>query len=127
MLSGGFMEAKGEIRFAEIRGQILEKVIQYVYYKVCPTMGLLSLFLPRSRDTQSVSQASRSGVPVLSLQIRYSKGTHPPPEFEIEPEVDVHRWSHASRRVLIVFGLLSPVFAPSHLRLPSSCSWRRTT
>ena len=39
MLSGGFMESKGEIRFAEIRGAILERVIQYVYYKVKYTKG----------------------------------------------------------------------------------------
>ena len=39
MLSGGFMESKGEIRFAEIRGAILEKVIQYVYYKVKYSKG----------------------------------------------------------------------------------------
>mmetsp|Transcript_16630 Transcript_16630/g.30130 ORF Transcript_16630/g.30130 Transcript_16630/m.30130 type:complete len:114 (-) Transcript_16630:30-371(-) len=39
MLSGGFMESKGEIRFAEIRGAILEKVIQYVYYKVRYSKG----------------------------------------------------------------------------------------
>ena len=41
MLSGGFMESKGEIRFAEIRGAILEKVIQYVYYKVRFSKGSL--------------------------------------------------------------------------------------
>eukprot|EP00953_Heterococcus_sp_UTEX-ZZ885_P028143 15017-Heterococcus_DN1.PRE.4 len=34
MLSGSFAESKGEISFAEIRTVILEKVIQYMYYKV---------------------------------------------------------------------------------------------
>mmetsp|Transcript_1223 Transcript_1223/g.1572 ORF Transcript_1223/g.1572 Transcript_1223/m.1572 type:complete len:107 (-) Transcript_1223:64-384(-) len=34
MLSGRFAESKGEITFAEIRSVILEKVIQYMYYKV---------------------------------------------------------------------------------------------
>jgi Skp1 family, tetramerisation domain len=34
MLSGSFAESKGEISFAEIRTAILEKVIQYMYYKV---------------------------------------------------------------------------------------------
>lgn len=37
MLSGGFMESKqGEISFPEIKSAVLEKVIQYMYYKVGP-------------------------------------------------------------------------------------------
>jgi len=35
MLAGGFTESKGEIKFPEISTNILEKVIQYLYYKVC--------------------------------------------------------------------------------------------
>lgn len=34
MLLGQFAESRGEIRFPEIPGVILEKVIQYLYYKV---------------------------------------------------------------------------------------------
>lgn len=34
MLEGQFAENRGEIRFPEISGVILEKVIQYFYYKV---------------------------------------------------------------------------------------------
>lgn len=35
MLTGGFMEAKSDsIRFEEIKSAVLEKVIQYMYYKV---------------------------------------------------------------------------------------------
>ena len=33
MLSGQFAESRGEVRFPEIPGIILEKVIQYLYYK----------------------------------------------------------------------------------------------
>eukprot|EP00698_Gefionella_okellyi_P006923 TRINITY_DN1674_c0_g1_i1.p3 TRINITY_DN1674_c0_g1~~TRINITY_DN1674_c0_g1_i1.p3 ORF type:complete len:101 (-),score=22.35 TRINITY_DN1674_c0_g1_i1:931-1233(-) len=32
--SGAFVESGGEIRFAEITGPILEKVIQYFYFKL---------------------------------------------------------------------------------------------
>eukprot|EP00617_Octactis_speculum_P019487 CAMPEP_0185746516 /NCGR_PEP_ID=MMETSP1174-20130828/5100_1 /TAXON_ID=35687 /ORGANISM="Dictyocha speculum, Strain CCMP1381" /LENGTH=104 /DNA_ID=CAMNT_0028421265 /DNA_START=31 /DNA_END=345 /DNA_ORIENTATION=- len=42
MLSGGFMESKGKISFAEIRGLILEKVIQYMYYKVRYSKGSIA-------------------------------------------------------------------------------------
>ena len=34
MLTGSFAESKGEIRFPEINTAILEKVIQYFYYKI---------------------------------------------------------------------------------------------
>ena len=34
ILSGQFAERRGEVRFPEIPGIILEKVIQYLYYKV---------------------------------------------------------------------------------------------
>lgn len=34
MLSGQFAESRGEISFPEIPGIILEKLIQYLYYKV---------------------------------------------------------------------------------------------
>jgi transcription elongation factor B subunit 1 len=34
MLEGQFAESRGEIRFPEIPGHILEKVVQYLYYKV---------------------------------------------------------------------------------------------
>lgn len=34
MLSGQFAESRGEVRFPEIPGVIMEKVIQYMYYKV---------------------------------------------------------------------------------------------
>jgi hypothetical protein len=34
MLSGQFAESRGEISFPEIPGNILEKLIQYLYYKV---------------------------------------------------------------------------------------------
>lgn len=34
MLSGQFAESRGEVRFPEIPGVILEKVIQYLHYKV---------------------------------------------------------------------------------------------
>jgi hypothetical protein len=34
MLSGQFAESRGEISFPEISGVILEKLIQYLYYKV---------------------------------------------------------------------------------------------
>mmetsp|Transcript_115581 Transcript_115581/g.248365 ORF Transcript_115581/g.248365 Transcript_115581/m.248365 type:complete len:102 (-) Transcript_115581:71-376(-) len=34
MLSGQFAESSGEVRFPEIPALILEKVIQYLYYKV---------------------------------------------------------------------------------------------
>ena len=34
MLSGQFAESSGDIKFPEISGAILEKVIQYMYYKV---------------------------------------------------------------------------------------------
>ncbi|ETV73581.1 hypothetical protein H257_11701 [Aphanomyces astaci] len=33
MLTGHFIESKGEIRFQDIGASILEKVIQYMYYK----------------------------------------------------------------------------------------------
>ena len=33
MLSGHFAESQGEIRFPDINALILEKVIQYMYYK----------------------------------------------------------------------------------------------
>ncbi|EQC27571.1 transcription elongation factor B, polypeptide 1 [Saprolegnia diclina VS20] len=33
MLSGHFSESKGEVRFPDIGAPILEKVIQYMYYK----------------------------------------------------------------------------------------------
>jgi hypothetical protein len=37
MLSGGFMESRqSEIQFPEIKSVVLEKVIQYMYYKVRP-------------------------------------------------------------------------------------------
>jgi len=34
MLSGQFAESRGEVRFPEIPGVILERVVQYLYYKV---------------------------------------------------------------------------------------------
>jgi transcription elongation factor B subunit 1 len=34
MLSGQFAESRGEVRFPEIPGVVLERVIQYLYYKV---------------------------------------------------------------------------------------------
>jgi transcription elongation factor B subunit 1 len=34
MLRGQFAESRGEIRFPEIPGIILERVVQYLYYKV---------------------------------------------------------------------------------------------
>ena len=34
MLQGPFAESRGEIKFPEIEGHVLEKVIQYMYYKV---------------------------------------------------------------------------------------------
>ena len=34
MLQSQFAESRGEVRFPEIPGVILEKVIQYLYYKV---------------------------------------------------------------------------------------------
>ena len=34
MLEGSFAESKGEIRFPELSTPILEKVLQYFYYKV---------------------------------------------------------------------------------------------
>ena len=34
MLSGQFAESRGEIRFPEIPGIVLEKVCQYLYYRV---------------------------------------------------------------------------------------------
>ena len=34
MLSGQFAESRGEIKFPEISGLILEKLVQYLYYKV---------------------------------------------------------------------------------------------
>ena len=34
MLSGQFAESRGEIRFPEIPGIVLERVCQYLYYKV---------------------------------------------------------------------------------------------
>jgi len=34
MLSGQFAESRGEVRFPEIPGIILERVVQYLYYKV---------------------------------------------------------------------------------------------
>jgi transcription elongation factor B subunit 1 len=34
MLAGQFAESRGEIKFPEISGRILEKLIQYLYYKV---------------------------------------------------------------------------------------------
>lgn len=34
MLAGNFAESKGEIRFPELSAHILEKVIQYMYYKI---------------------------------------------------------------------------------------------
>jgi transcription elongation factor B subunit 1 len=34
MLSSQFAEKRGEVRFPEIPGVILEKVVQYLYYKV---------------------------------------------------------------------------------------------
>ena len=39
MLTGSFMESKGgEIQFPEIKASVLEKVIQYMYYKVSSTL-----------------------------------------------------------------------------------------
>ena len=34
MLDGQFAESRGEIRLPEISGHILEKIVQYMYYKV---------------------------------------------------------------------------------------------
>ena len=34
MLSGQFAESRGEVRFPEIQGAILEKIIQYMHHKV---------------------------------------------------------------------------------------------
>jgi len=34
MLAGQFAESRGEVRFPEIPGIILERVVQYLYYKV---------------------------------------------------------------------------------------------
>ena len=34
MLEGQFAESRGEIRLPEISGHILEKIVQYMYYKV---------------------------------------------------------------------------------------------
>ena len=34
LIAGQFAESRGEIRFPEISTQILEKVIQYMYYKL---------------------------------------------------------------------------------------------
>ena len=34
MLSGQFAESRGEVRFPEIPGVVLERVIQYLHYKV---------------------------------------------------------------------------------------------
>mmetsp|Transcript_77986 Transcript_77986/g.156092 ORF Transcript_77986/g.156092 Transcript_77986/m.156092 type:complete len:102 (-) Transcript_77986:265-570(-) len=40
MLTGSFMESKGgEIQFPEIKASVLEKVIQYMYYKVRYSRG----------------------------------------------------------------------------------------
>ena len=67
MLSGGFMESKGEIRFAEIRGAILERVIQYVYYKVKYTKGNVSPpefeIEPEVRGLRGCQAVSGSRVP----------------------------------------------------------------
>ena len=40
MLSGQFAESRGEVSFPEIPGAVLEKVIQYLYYKVRYTNSL---------------------------------------------------------------------------------------
>lgn len=34
MLTGSFAESKGEARFPEIRGEVLERVVQYFHHKV---------------------------------------------------------------------------------------------
>jgi hypothetical protein len=41
MLSGQFAESRGEVKFPEIPAVILEKVIQYLYYKVRFTNGTM--------------------------------------------------------------------------------------
>lgn len=41
MLSGQFAESRGEVRFPEIPGSILEKVIQYMHYKVRYTNSVM--------------------------------------------------------------------------------------
>ena len=41
MLSGQFAESRGEVRFPEIPSVILEKVIQYLYYKVRYTNSVM--------------------------------------------------------------------------------------
>lgn len=41
VLAGQFAESRGEVRFPEIPGVILERVIQYMYYKVRYTNSTL--------------------------------------------------------------------------------------
>ncbi len=41
MLTGQFAESRGEVRFPEIPGVILEKVLQYLYYKVRYTNSVM--------------------------------------------------------------------------------------
>lgn len=41
MLSGQFAESRGEVKFPEIPAVILEKVIQYLYYKVRYTNSVM--------------------------------------------------------------------------------------
>jgi len=56
MLSGQFAESRGEVRFPEIPGAILEKVIQYMHYKV--------------RYTNSVTRVPEFDIePELSLEL----------------------------------------------------------
>lgn len=61
MLSGQFAESRGEICFPEITGVILEKVIQYMYYKV-----------RYSNSTQRIPEFNIE--PELSLELLVASG-----------------------------------------------------
>ena len=77
------MESKdGEIQFPEIKSAVLEKVIQYMYYKVRWVDGGLVRLIH-----QPCSMVCSKALLFGALQVRFSRGNQPPPEFDIEPEV----------------------------------------
>lgn len=74
-LTGGFQESKGGVvHLSDISTDVLERVIQYLHYKVRLTCKRVNV----GRPTYLIFYGS---------QIKYNNSRVPPPEFPIEPEM----------------------------------------
>ncbi len=86
-----FVEGKGEIEFPEISTAVLEKVIQYMHYKVSsrtsrtggPIVILPPLTPPHPRSSPSLPPPATTTRP----QVKYHNSKVPIPEFPIAPEM----------------------------------------